>query len=287
MKIVKVVIFLLISIMFFSSCATILSGGKTKIRVYDGTPPNANVYVDGNYVGMAPCKFKIHKTMKNAQHHIDIKATGYKTQTVTTNRKFSAGFFILDICTGVIWTVIDFATGNLYKQKPRKIHYMLMPLNPSETRNIEVTTVNNNNMVNENSIAKDNNSKKLQVSPDSRKIAETPIAVYKSGDDVYCSSMLSFGKCKQGSVKASKLDGSCIILTTDGKEIKRQAKYIYINNNDVESSAIKIGNGVRYGNKIFGYKSGKIVSVPSPKWCIVETEKGDFILKKQSILLLE
>lgn len=118
----------LIASVLFTSCATILSGGKTKIRVYDGTPPNANVYVDGNYVGTAPCKFKIHKTMKNAQHHIDIKATGYETQTVTTNRKFSAGFFILDICTGVIWTVIDFATGNLYKQKPRKIHYNLMPI---------------------------------------------------------------------------------------------------------------------------------------------------------------
>ena len=95
--IVRFVCFLLIASILFSSCATILSGGKTKIRVYDGMPPNAQVYVDGNYVGTAPCKFKVHKTMKNAQHKIDIKATGYETQTVTTNRKFSAGFFILDI----------------------------------------------------------------------------------------------------------------------------------------------------------------------------------------------
>ena len=64
------VCFLLIASILFSSCATILSGGKTKIRVYDGTPANANVYVDGNYVGTAPCKFKVHKTMKNAQHKI-------------------------------------------------------------------------------------------------------------------------------------------------------------------------------------------------------------------------
>ena len=122
------VCFLLIASILSSSCATILGGGKTTICVYDGIPANANVYVDGNYVGTAPCSFKIHKTMKNAQHKIDIKAQGYETQTVTTNRKFSAGFFILDICTGVLWLVIDFATGNFYKQKPKKIHYNLMPL---------------------------------------------------------------------------------------------------------------------------------------------------------------
>lgn len=133
--IIKLVSFLLIVSILFSSCATILSGGKTKVRVHDGMPQNAQVYLDGNYVGTAPCKFKIHKTMKNAQHKIEIKATGYETQTITTNRKFSAGFFILDILTGVIWTAIDFATGNLYKQNPRKIKYNLMPNNFSKTEN--------------------------------------------------------------------------------------------------------------------------------------------------------
>jgi len=113
--------------MLFSGCATILGGGKTKITVKDGFPPNADVYLDGNYMGTAPCYFKIHKTMKNAQHYIDIKAQGYESQTITTNRKFSAGFFLLDICTGVVWTIFDFATGNIYRQTPRKIQYKLVP----------------------------------------------------------------------------------------------------------------------------------------------------------------
>ena len=139
--IIKFVCFLLIINILFSSCATILSGGKTKIRVCDGMPPNAQVYVDGNYIGTAPCKLKIYKTMKNAQHKIDIKATGYETQTVTTNRKFSAGFFILDIFTGVIWLVVDFATGNLYKQKPKKIHYNLMPVGNSAMVQMDIDTV--------------------------------------------------------------------------------------------------------------------------------------------------
>lgn len=275
--IVKFVCFLLIASILFSSCATILSGGKTKIRVYDGMPPNAQVYVDGNYVGTAPCKFKVHKTMKNAQHKIDIKATGYETQTVTTNRKFSAGFFILDIFTGVIWTVIDFATGNLYKQRPKKIHYNLMPIGNTSMVQTESATVNTNvNVV---------KPVEKTAEPTKQTKVVAPAVTYKPGDEVYCSSFFSFGKCQPVSVKAVKTDGTCIVANSDGKELKKTPKYIYPKGG--ESSAFKLGNSVRFGNKIFGVKTGKVVSVPNAEKCIVETSKGDFVLKKQSALMKE
>lgn len=275
--IVRFVSFLLIASILFSSCATILSGGKTKIRVYDGMPPNAQVYVDGNYVGTAPCKFKVHKTMKNAQHKIDIKATGYETQTVTTNRKFSAGFFILDIFTGVIWTVIDFATGNLYKQRPKKIHYNLMPIGNTSMVQTESATVNTNvNVV---------KPVEKTAEPTKQTKVVAPAVTYKPGDEVYCSSFFSFGKCQPVSVKAVKTDGTCIVANTDGKELKKTPKYIYPKGG--ESSAFKLGNSVRFGNKIFGVKTGKVVSVPNAEKCIVETSKGDFVLKKQSALMKE
>ncbi|MBQ6275640.1 MAG: PEGA domain-containing protein [Bacteroidales bacterium] len=275
--IVRFVSFLLIASILFSSCATILSGGKTKIRVYDGMPPNAQVYVDGNYVGTAPCKFKVHKTMKNAQHKIDIKATGYETQTVTTNRKFSAGFFILDIFTGVIWTVIDFATGNLYKQRPKKIHYNLMPIGNTSMVQTESATVNTNvNVV---------KPVEKTAEPTKQTKVVAPAVTYKPGDEVYCSSFFSFGKCQPVSVKAVKTDGTCIVANSDGKELKKTPKYIYPKGG--ESSAFKLGNSVRFGNKIFGVKTGKVVSVPNAEKCIVETSKGDFVLKKQSALMKE
>lgn len=268
---------MLIASILFSSCATILSGGKTKIRVYDGMPPNAQVYVDGNYVGTAPCKFKIHKTMKNAQHKIDIKATGYETQTVTTNRKFSAGFFILDIFTGVIWTVIDFATGNLYKQRPKKIHYNLMPIGNTSMVQTESATVNTNvNVV---------KPVEKTAEPTKQTKVVVPAVTYKPGDEVYCSSFFSFGKCQPVSVKAVKTDGTCIVANSDGKELKKTPKYIYPKGG--ESSAFKLGNSVRFGNKIFGVKTGKVVSVPNAEKCIVETSNGDFVLKKQSALMKE
>ena len=269
--------FLLIASILFSSCATILSGGKTKIRVYDGMPPNAQVYVDGNYVGTAPCKFKVHKTMKNAQHKIDIKATGYETQTVTTNRKFSAGFFILDIFTGVIWTVIDFATGNLYKQRPKKIHYNLMPIGNTSMVQTESATVNTNvNVV---------KPVEKTAEPTKQTKVVAPAVTYKPGDEVYCSSFFSFGKCQPVSVKAVKTDGTCIVANSDGRELKKTPKDIYPKGG--ESSAFKLGNSVRFGNKIFGVKTGKVVSVPNAEKCIVETSKGDFVLKKQSALMKE
>ena len=269
--------FLLIASILFSSCATILSGGKTKIRVYDGMPPNAQVYVDGNYVGTAPCKFKVHKTMKNAQHKIDIKATGYETQTVTTNRKFSAGFFVLDIFTGVLWLVVDFATGNLYKQKPKKIHYNLMPIGNTSMVQTESATVNTNvNVV---------KPVEKTAEPTKQTKVVAPAVTYKPGDEVYCSSFFSFGKCQPVSVKAVKTDGTCIVANSDGKELKKTPKYIYPKGG--ESSAFKLGNSVRFGNKIFGVKTGKVVSVPNAEKCIVETSKGDFVLKKQSALMKE
>ncbi|MBQ1719687.1 MAG: PEGA domain-containing protein [Bacteroidales bacterium] len=271
------VCFLLIASILFSSCATILSGGKTKIRVYDGTPANANVYVDGNYVGTAPCKFKIHKTMKNAQHTIDIKAQGYETQTVTTNRKFSAGFFVLDIFTGVLWLVVDFATGNLYKQNPKKIHYNLMPIGNTSMVQTESATVNTNvNVV---------KPVEKTAEPTKQTKVVAPAVTYKPGDEVYCSSFFSFGKCQPVSVKAVKTDGTCIVANSDGKELKKTPKYIYPKGG--ESSAFKLGNSVRFGNKIFGVKTGKVVSVPNAEKCIVETSKGDFVLKKQSALMKE
>lgn len=275
--IVRFVSFLLIASILFSSCATILSGGKTKIRVYDGMPPNAQVYVDGNYVGTAPCKFKVHKTMKNAQHKIDIKATGYETQTVTTNRKFSAGFFVLDIFTGVLWLVVDFATGNLYKQKPKKIHYNLMPIGNTSMVQTESATVNTNvNVV---------KPVEKTAEPTKQTKVVAPAVTYKPGDEVYCSSFFSFGKCQPVSVKAVKTDGTCIVANSHGKELKKTPKYIYPKGG--ESSAFKLGNSVRFGNKIFGVKTGKVVSVPNAEKCIVETTKGDFVLKKQSALMKE
>ena len=122
--------------LLLQGCATILGGSKDVSRVHNGTPPGAKVYYNGNYVGDTPTNVKVPKSAKQGNSKIEIKADGYETSTVNMTRKVSVGFTILDICTGVIWLGIDFATGNIYKPRPNKIIYNLTPIsgyNPAKT----------------------------------------------------------------------------------------------------------------------------------------------------------
>lgn len=116
------------SSILLSSCASILGGSRDVSRVHNGTPANAKVYYNGNYVGNAPLNVKVPKNARQGNSKIEIRADGYETATINLTRKVSVGFTILDICTGGIWLAIDFATGNIYKPRPNKIIYDLTPL---------------------------------------------------------------------------------------------------------------------------------------------------------------
>lgn len=136
-KQVTILIATVIAVSFiFQGCATILGGSKDASRVHNGTPTGAKVYYNGDYVGDAPTNVKVPKSAKQGNSKIEIKADGYETSTINMTRKVSVGYTILDICTGVIWLGIDFATGNIYKPRPNKINYNLTPIsgyNPAKT----------------------------------------------------------------------------------------------------------------------------------------------------------
>jgi len=106
-------------------CATILGGTRDVTRVQNGTPENAKVYLNGNYIGDAPKNVKVPKKINQGNHTIEIKEEGYKNQKVEMTRKISIGYVILDICTGGIWLVPDFITGAIYKPRPNKVKYYL------------------------------------------------------------------------------------------------------------------------------------------------------------------
>jgi hypothetical protein len=293
--VIRFVAIILVASILFSGCATILGGAKTKIRVKEGFPPNADVYLDGNYMGTAPCKLKVHKTMKNAQHHIDIKAQGYETQTVTTNRKFSAGFFLLDICTGVVWTIFDFATGNIYRQTPRKIHYKLVPkdeMAPAE-KQIPVNVNNSANVVqkeavdNNSSASKNDNKIPVVHKSDNKDVAvkENAAPAFKVGDEVYYANMLFWYKL--GRVTAVGNDGTYMIDKGDGLFVKKKSQSLYKKGLSTDEIMLKCGDSVLYGSRIFGYKRGTVVSVPDKYFCIVETADGKILMKKLAALVKE
>ncbi len=104
------------------SCATILAGQKDSSHVIgDNIPEGTKVYYNGNYQKDAPCKVRIPKSARQGKSKIEIKCDGYETQEVDCHRKISIGWAIADVCFGVIPLLIDFATGAIYKPRPKKI----------------------------------------------------------------------------------------------------------------------------------------------------------------------
>ncbi len=108
------------------SCATLLSGSKTPVRV-SGDPVKAKVYYNGNYVGQAPVNVKVPRK-KNPQAEIEIKAENYNPAKVQVNSRLSVGYLALDIISGVFPVVVDFATGNIYGPHPKHVKYELEPV---------------------------------------------------------------------------------------------------------------------------------------------------------------
>ncbi len=108
------------------SCATILAGSKSPVRV-KGEPPKAEVYFNGSYVGKAPVTVKVPRG-RDDNKKITIKANGYNPAEVTLSRRLSIGYLGLDILSGAILPLgIDFITGDIYAPYPKHVKYNLEP----------------------------------------------------------------------------------------------------------------------------------------------------------------
>lgn len=121
----KICLIALMATMLLSGCATIFSGTKAKITVKDGTPSKAKVYRNGVYMGETPTSFKIPKKAFGEKSEIEIRAEGYKPLLIQIDKRVQAGFIVLDILTGIVELVVDFATGAIYTPDPKTIRYNL------------------------------------------------------------------------------------------------------------------------------------------------------------------
>lgn len=133
--------FLLAGILILPGCATILGGSRHTIHIKQGTPPNARVYLNGEFHGEAPENVKVQKNARQGNSYVEIKADGYETSKINLTRKVSVGFTLLDICFAIVPLAVDFATGNIYKPRPNRIDYYLEirdGYNPSKTYDFKV-----------------------------------------------------------------------------------------------------------------------------------------------------
>jgi hypothetical protein len=113
---------LLMSVVLFSSCATMMDGTKTKIHVYEGKPKGVGVYYNNAFVGYTPCVVYASKNAAvNNQSSIELRKEGYVTRKVKLSRRGMPGFIVADILLAVFPLFIDLATGCLFKVEPEEI----------------------------------------------------------------------------------------------------------------------------------------------------------------------
>ena len=116
-----VFLFLLVA----TGCATVFGGFKNKLIVENGTPPSAEIYLDGQKLENAPMNEKIDKYLIQHGSVIELKSEGYKTDTIIVDRKVHPYYTLANVFTGGIWMLVDVATGNLYRPTYGKIDYEL------------------------------------------------------------------------------------------------------------------------------------------------------------------
>ena len=131
-------------IILMSSCATILDGRKNTIKVQAGSPIDAKVYLDGEFIGETPFKIRIEKRKIQEGSLIEIKKEGYETLRYEVIRFPHVGYVMLDIVTGVIPLIVDVVDGNIYRPNTRNIEFELVPI-ARDNSNLETDNKTKNN----------------------------------------------------------------------------------------------------------------------------------------------
>jgi len=115
---------LLISIIAFTSCATIFTPNSSKLTIYNGYPKNAKIYLNNELLGEAPLSIWIENHKLDKTNLLEIKSEGFETAKVNLELKTDAGYFFLDMLT-IVAIGVDYYTGAIYKPKPSTIKYKL------------------------------------------------------------------------------------------------------------------------------------------------------------------
>lgn len=96
-----------------NSCGVIFGGSKYNGTIIAKDHPKADIYVDGKKLGTgkATALFPRDRALT-----VELKEEGCENKTVTYNKKFRTGNFILSILTfGIVGLGVDLGTGASYK----------------------------------------------------------------------------------------------------------------------------------------------------------------------------
>jgi hypothetical protein len=106
-----------------SGCATIFKGNTSMVAV-QSEPMGAEVYVNGQRLGMTPVSLRL---ASNQYYSVEFRKEGYETRTITLTKTIGVQWIILDVLLGVVPLVVDAATGNWYEFEPQPFNGVLRP----------------------------------------------------------------------------------------------------------------------------------------------------------------
>lgn len=110
-------VILIVSAMFFTSCATIMQGTTQAVGIVS-TPTGASITVDGVNYGKTPLTADLKR---KDNHIIKIELPGYQPYETTLTRSVSGWVWGNIVVGGLPGLVIDAISGGLYKLTPVQI----------------------------------------------------------------------------------------------------------------------------------------------------------------------
>ena len=112
----KSILFIAVAVLCSStltSCGVMFGGSKYQGTIVAKDHPNADIYVDGQKIGTGTTT-KLFP--RNKQLVVTLEEDGCEPQTLTYNKSFRTGNFILSVVSwGIIGLGIDLGTGAAYK----------------------------------------------------------------------------------------------------------------------------------------------------------------------------
>lgn len=113
------------AVIALSGCATLFSSKSKKIPLVSD-PQGAEVFLNGNRVGVTPMNLKIDNGKSQT---ITFRKAGYKEVSCQLTAKTGAGWVILDVLAGLVPIIIDAATGDWSQVKESSCTVALPPAN--------------------------------------------------------------------------------------------------------------------------------------------------------------
>ncbi|HEX5724969.1 MAG TPA: PEGA domain-containing protein [Longimicrobiaceae bacterium] len=114
----KPCVFLLLSVLGLSSCATIVNGSRQEVAI-SSTPTGATVTVDNQQHGVTPVTLDL--TRKD-HHTVRLDLQGYEPYEVQLTRKTSGWVWGNLVFGGLIGLAVDAIGGGMYKLSPEAVN---------------------------------------------------------------------------------------------------------------------------------------------------------------------